>query len=115
MRASFENGAGQAYGILDAVQASDGARAKSGRVHHDRITFYLTIEIEMRAIAGVEDGIVLENGDGSFDGVKGVAALRENRPADLKGAAAASLARFDGLIGDVPGATVNDERGKHKQ
>jgi len=33
VRAFFENGAGQADGILDAVQTSDGTGAKSGRVH----------------------------------------------------------------------------------
>jgi len=115
VRAFFENGAGQADGILDAVQTSDGTGAKSGRVHHDRIAFDLTVEIEMRAIAGVEDGIVFKNDDGGFNGVEGVAASGEDVPADLQGAAAPSLAGFDGVIGNVSGATVDDERWKHEQ
>jgi hypothetical protein len=75
----------------------------------------LTVEIEMRAIAGVEDGIVFKNDDGGFNGVEGVAASGEDVPADLQGAAAPSLAGFDGVIGNVPGATVDDERWKHEQ
>lgn len=113
VRAFFKNGAGQADRILDAVQTSDGTGAKSGRVHDDRIAFDLTVEIEMRAIAGVKDRIVLKNDDGGFDGVEGVAPSGENGPAGLQCAVAPNLAGFDGVIGDVPGATVNDERWKH--
>src|SRR5208282_2252382 len=114
MRAFFKNGAGQADRILDAVQTSNGTGTKSGRVHDDRIAFDLTVEIEMRAIAGVEDGIVLKNDDRSFDGVEGVSASGENGPAGLQGAAAPNLAGFDGVIGNVPSATVNDERWRHE-
>ena len=83
VRTFFKNGAGQADGIPDAMQASDRTRAKSRRVHHDRIAFNLTVEIEMRAIAGVEDGIVFKNDDGGFDGVEGVATSGEDPPAGL--------------------------------
>ena len=115
VRALFENGARQADGIPDAVQAGDGSRAKSGRVHDDRITFDLAIEIEMRAITGVEDGIVFKNHDGGFDGVECVAASGENAPPGFKGAPAPNFAGFDGVIGNVPSATVNNERRRHEQ
>ncbi len=115
VRAFFKNGAGQADGILDAVQTSNGTGAQSVRVHHDRVAFNLTVEIEMRTVAGVKDRIVLKNDDSGFDGVEGVAASGEDRPAGLKCAAAPCLAGFDGVIGNVPSTTMNNQRRKHKQ
>ena len=115
VRAFFKNRAGQADGILDAVQPSDGTGTKSGRIHDDCIAFDLTVEIEMRTIAGVEDGIVLKSDDGGFDGVEGVAVAGDDRPAGLQCAAATILAGLDGFIWDVPGTTVNDERWRHKE
>jgi len=111
VRAFFENGAGQADGILDAVQNQRRNRREEWpRPSTDRIAFDLTVEIEMRAIAGVEDGIVFKNDDGGFKWRRGVAASGEDVPADLQGAAAPSLAGFDGVIGNVqaPPWTMRD-------
>ena len=67
----------------------------------------------MRADAGVEGGVVFENYDGGFDGIDSRAACCENFPACFQGAANAVTAIFDGFIGDIPGAAVNDEGGFH--
>jgi hypothetical protein len=114
MRALFEDGARSLDGIFDVAEAGDGAGAESGGVHDDGVAFDVAVEGEMGAEAGVEDGIVFEDDDGGFDGVEGVAAIFENFPAGLKSAEAAGFAGVDSIIGDVPGAAVNDERGLHR-
>ena len=65
--------------------------------------------------AGVEDRIVFENDNGGFDGVERVAAVFENSPTGLKGAEAAGFTGINGVIGNVPGAAVNDERRMHRE
>jgi hypothetical protein len=109
----FEDGAGGLNGIFDAAKAGDRAAFESGGVHDDGVAFDETVEIEVGAEAGVEDGIIFEDGDGGFDGVEGVAAIGENGPAGVNGAETARLAGVDGVVGDVPGTTVDDERGSH--
>ena len=69
----------------------------------------------MRAVAGVKNGVVFEDHDGGFDGIERAAATRENRPARVEGALAARLAGFDGVVGDVPGAAMDDEGGIHRR
>ena len=111
MRRFFEDGARGLDGIFDAMEAGNGAGAERGGVHDDGVAFDVAVEIEMRAVAGVEGGIVFEDGDRGLDGVEGVAAAGKNAPAGLKRAKAAGLAGVDGLVGDIPGTAVNDERG----
>jgi len=113
VRAVFENGARGANGIFDALKAGDGAGAESGGVHDDGVAFNAASKIEMRAEAGVEDGIVFEDGDGGLDGVEGVAALGENRPASFESAEAAGFAGVNGVVGDVPSAAMKNERRFH--
>ncbi len=109
----FEDGAGSLDRIFDAAKTGDGTGLECGGVHDDGVALDVTIEIEMRAVAGVEDGIVFEDGDGSFDGVEGVAAVEKDVVAGVKSAETAGFAGFDGVVGDVPGATVEDERRSH--
>jgi hypothetical protein len=109
----FEDGASGLDGIFDAAETGDGAGAERGGVHDDGVTFDLAIEIEVGAVAGVEDGVVLEDGDGGFDGVEGVAAAGENGPAGSKSAETTGFAGVDGVVGDVPGTAVEDEGGAH--
>ena len=109
----FEDGARGLDGIFDAAEAGDRTGFECGGVHDDGVALDVAIEIEVRAVAGVEDGIVFEDGDGGFDGVEGVAAVEENVVASMKSAKATGLAGFDGVVGDVPGAAVNDEGREH--
>jgi len=113
VRTTFENGAGGANGIAHAAKRGGGSGAKTAAVHDDGVAFDVAIAIEMGAVAGVEDGIVLEDDDGRFDGIEGGAAGGENGPARDQGEVAALLAGFDGFIGNVPGTAVNNESRFH--
>jgi len=109
VRTFFEDGAGGLDGIFDASQARDGAGAKRVGIHDDGVAFDVAVKRQMGAESGVEGRIVFENGDGGFDGVERVAAVIENFPAGLKSAKTAGFAGVNGIIGDVPGAAVNNQ------
>ena len=109
----FKDDASGLDGVFYAVKAGDGARAQRGGVHDDGVTFDLAVEIEVRAIAGVEDGVVLKDGGGGFDGVESVASVGENVPSGVKSAETAGFTCLDGVVGDVPSTAVEDERGAH--
>jgi hypothetical protein len=113
VRAFFEDGARGLDGILDAVKTGDGASAESGSVHNDSVAFDVAVEIEVRTVARVENGIVFENGDGRFDGVESVAAVEENVVAGMKGTETTRFASVDGIVGDVPGTAMDYEGGLH--
>jgi len=115
VRALFEDCAGGLNGIFHAAQARDGTGAEGGGVHHDGVAFDVAIEREMGAKAGVENGIVLQDNDGGFDGVERVAAVFQNPPAGMESEEAAGFTGINGVIGDVPGAAVNDERRLHRK
>ena len=112
--ASFQDRAGGLDRIFDAAQAGDGAGTEGGGVHDDGVAFHVAVEGEVRAISRVEKGIVLEDDDGGFDRVERVAAVFEDSPAGLESAEAAGFTGVDGVIGDIPGAAVNDERRLHR-
>ena len=113
VRRFFEDGARGANGIFYAVKTGDGAGAKRGGVHDDGVTFDFAVEIEVGAETSVEDGVIFENDDGGFDGVEGVTATGENIPSGVKSAQAAGFARVNGIVGNVPGTTMNNERRSH--
>ncbi len=70
MRTIFEDLTREADGIANATQRRDGTCSQRGAVHDDGVAFGVTVEGEMRAEAGVEDRVVFENDDSSFDGVE---------------------------------------------
>ena len=72
--AFFEDSAGGLNRVFHTAQARDGASAERGSVHDDGVALDVAIKSEMRAEAGIEDGIVFEDDDGGFDGVERVAA-----------------------------------------
>jgi hypothetical protein len=113
MRTSFKDGARGLDGIFDAAKTGHGTGAKCGGVHDDGVAFDVAIEIEMGAVAGVEDRIVFKDGYGGFDGIECVAAVAEDGIAGLERAKAAGFAGFNGVVGDVPGAAMYDERRTH--
>lgn len=114
VRAIFENFSRGLDGIPHALQGGGGASAKRRAVHDDGVTFDAAIEIEVRAVAGIEDGIILEDHDGSFDGVEGRSAAREDGPASSERAMAAGLASFNRFVGNIPGTAVNNQRSFHR-
>ena len=64
-------------------------------------------------IAGIEGGIVLQDYDDGFDRVNCGAASGEDFPSGFESALDAGAAIFDGFVGNIPGAAVNDEGGLH--
>src|ERR1700682_2747303 len=68
VRTMLEDFAREANGVLYSLQVGGGAGAKRGAVHDDGVALHAAVEIEMRAEASVEDGIVFERDDGSFHG-----------------------------------------------
>ena len=111
--AFFEDSARGLDGIFDVVKTGDGASAESGSVHDDSVAFDVAVEIEVRTVARVENGIVFENGDDRFDGVESVAAVEENIVAGVESTETARFASVDGVVGDVPGAAVDYKGGLH--
>jgi len=113
VRAFLEDGARGLDGIFDAPKTGDGARAECGRVHDDGIAFDVAIDVEMRTVARVEDRIVFEDDDGGFEGVDSVASVEKDIVASVESAKATRFASNDGVVRDVPSATVDDEGGLH--
>jgi hypothetical protein len=111
----LEDGTRNANGIFDMAQTGSGTSAKCGRVHDDGVAFDLAIEIQVGAEASVEDGIVFEDDDGGFDGIEGMAAVREHTPTRAKGAEAARVAGVFGVVRDIPRTAMNDERRSHAE
>src|SRR5207302_4425350 len=106
----FQNSARELNGILDTLQSGRRAGAQRCAVHDDGVAFDAAVQIKVRAVTGIEDGIVFEDHDGGFDSVEGGAAARKNGPAGSKSAVAAGLASVHGFVRNVPRAAVNDER-----
>lgn len=95
------------------MKTGDGASAESRGVHDDGVAFDLAILIEVGAETSIEGGIIFENDDGGFDGVDGVTTTGENVPSGVKSAEAAGFAGINGIVGNVPGTTMNNERRSH--
>ena len=111
----FEDSARGLDGIFDAAKTGNGAGAERGGVHDDGVAFDVAVECEMGAETGVEDGVVFEDDNSGFDGVERAAAVFENSPAGLESAETAGFAGVDGVIGNVPGTAVNNERRLHEE
>src|SRR6267143_1810960 len=89
--------------------------AKASAPSATSIIFDVPVKIEVRAVAGVEHGVVFEHHNGGFDGVEGRSASRKDGPARGKRAMAAGFASVNGFVGNVPRAAVNNQRWFHDQ
>src|SRR5260370_42602209 len=114
MRAILEDCSSNSNGILDAMQRGSCAGVQRRSVHDDGVAFYSPVQIQMRAVARIENGIVFKHYDGGFDGVESVAAAREDGPARGKRALASGFASIDGFVRNVPRAAVNDQSRFHQ-
>ena len=72
-------------------------------------------DLKMRAVTGVENGIVFEDHNGGFNGVESGAAARKNGPASGESTMTPGLAGVNGFVRNVPRAAVNDERWFHEK
>ena len=114
VRRIFQDSASQTNGVANVLQCGDGAGTERCAIHDDSVAFDVAIQIEMRAESGVEDGLILEHDDGGFDRVKSGAAPGEKRPSRGESAATPGFAGFDGLVGNIPRAAMNDQRRFHR-
>src|SRR5260221_8310752 len=91
------------------MQASSGPGAKGRAIHHNSVAFHVAIEIEVRAVARIENRVIFENDDGGLDRVQRGAASGEDVPSCGKSRGAAVFASGNGFIGNVPGSAVNNQ------
>src|ERR1700687_2527135 len=114
VRRIFEDLSGNLNGILDAMQSGGSAGAKRCAVHDDGVAFDVAVQIEVRAVTGVEDGVVLEDNDGGFDGVQSGAAAAQDGPTRSESVMAAGCASVYGFVRNVPSAAMNNESRFHR-
>ena len=111
VRASFEDEASGADGVAEALDAGDAAGFHASAIHEEGVELDAAVGGEEAAAAGVEGGIVFEDGDGGFDGVEGGAADGEDGITGFEGGTDAGLVGGGGFGGDGPCAAVNEEGG----
>ena len=113
VRALFKHNACRANGIFHAAQTGDRPCPQSGSVHDDRVALNVAIEVQVRTEAGVEDGIVFQDDDRGLDGIESRTAFGKHGPTGAQSALTTAMAGDDSVIGNIPGAAVNNERGLH--
>src|ERR1700694_3622885 len=114
VRGIFEDLASALSGILDAMKSGGSAGVKRCAVHDDGVAFDVAVQIEVRAVTGVEDGVVFEDDDGGFDGVQSGAAAAPDGPTRSESVMAAGGASVYGFVWNVPGAAMNNESRFHR-
>ena len=87
------------------------AGAEGGSVHEEGVELNAAGRGEEAASAGVEGGVVFEDGNGGFYGVGGGATFAEDLVADFKGVGYSALMVFGHFGRDGPGAAVDEEGG----
>ena len=109
--ALFEDQAGGLDGVAEALDAGHAAGFHAAAVHEQGVELDAAVGGEKAAAAGVEGGVVFEDGDGGFDGIEGRAAEGKDGVAGFKGAADTGL--VGGCIGggDGPCAAVDEKSG----
>src|SRR6202171_1365901 len=114
VRGIFEDLAGDLNGILDAMQSGARRGVKRCAFQDDGAAFDVAVEIEVRAVTGVEDGVVFEDDDGGFDGVQSGAAAAQDGPTRSESVMAAGCASVHGFVRNVPSAAMNNESRFHR-
>lgn len=105
----FQDCARQADGIVNMFDCGDCAGFQRVAIHQDRVELHVAFAIQVRAISGVERGVVFQNHNSGFDGVNRGAAGGKNFPSGFERALDSGAAGFHRFVGDVPGAAVNDQ------
>jgi len=111
VRTFFQDQPSGLNGVAESFDASHAAGLHASAVHEEGIELNAAVRGEKAAASGVEGGVVLKNGDGSFDGIEGRCAAGEDCVAGFKGFADAGQVGGSGVGGDGPCATVNEESG----
>ena len=108
MGAFFEDQAGGLDRVAEALDAGYATGFHAAAVHEQGVKLDAAVGGEEAAAAGVEGGVVFEDGDGGFYGVGGGAAFFEDGVAGREGLGYAALVVFGHLRGDGPCAAVDD-------
>src|SRR5262245_20174393 len=106
---AFEHPARQCDRIAHAPHRRHRARAQRGAVHYGRVQLDIAVAVQYRADASVEDRRVFEYTYGRLDRVEGRAAGLQHAPANRQRLPAAGLMLGDLVVGDIPGAAVDDQ------
>jgi hypothetical protein len=109
MRAVFKDQAGGLDGVAQALNTGYAAGFHAASVHEESIELDAAVGGEEAATAGVEGGVIFQDGHGGFDGVEGGAAEGEDFISHFEGGADTGLVGGCGVGGDGPGTAVNDE------
>jgi hypothetical protein len=111
MGAVFEDEPGGLDGVAEAFDTGDTAGLHAAPVHEKSVALDAAIGGEEAAPAGVEGGIVFQDGDGGFDSVEGTGTAGEKKIAGFEGAADAKLVFSFGFWRNGPGTAVDEEGG----
>jgi len=109
VRALFEDEARGVDGIAEAFDTGNAAGLHAASVHEERVELDAAVGGEEAAAAGVEGGIVFEDGDGGLDGIDGCAAAGEDLMADSESVTDSGLVRFGCVGGDGPSSAMDEQ------
>ncbi len=98
-------------GIAEALDTGDAAGFHAPAVHEERVELDAAVGGEEAAAAGIEGGIVFEDGDCGFDSVDGCAAAREDFVTDFEGVTHTGFMSGCGVGGDGPSSAMDEKSG----
>jgi hypothetical protein len=109
--AVFEDQAGGLNGIAKSFDAGHAASLHAATVHEKGVKLDAPVRGEKAAPAGVESGVVFEDGDRGFDRIDGRSATGKNGIAGFKRFADTGLMGGSRVGGDGPCASVYEQSG----
>jgi len=109
--AVFEDEAGGLNGIAEALDAGYATSLHAAAVHEEGVELDATVGGEKAATAGVESGVIFEDGDGGFDRIDGRSAAGKNGIAGFKGVADTGLMCGSHVDRDGPRTSVDEQSG----
>lgn len=111
MLAFFEDETRGLDGIAEPLDACNAAGSHASSVHEQGVQLHTAIGGEEGAAAGIECGVVFENGDGGFDSVERRAGTSEDGVTRIESSANACFVSRLSVSRDGPGSAVDDEGG----
>jgi hypothetical protein len=109
--AVFEDQTGGLNGIAEALDTGHATSLHAATVHEEGIELDASVGGEKAATAGVEGGVIFEDGHGRFDRIDGRSAARKNSIAGFKRFADTGLVGSSRVGGDGPCASVDEQSG----